>query len=76
MRYHYSLQGASDAGEAEHPEVVIRRHFPDARGFEPESFGDCWFFEAEPIDELPVFFLPCGADGVPNWGYHRRGTSW
>ncbi len=72
IRYHYSLINAEQAGEHEHPQVVISKTFPDAIDFEPAPIGDCWFFRAEQRDDLPRYILPCGDDGVPIWGWHSR----
>jgi hypothetical protein len=72
VRYYYSIQSAEDAGEREHPQVVIRKTFPDAIDFEPRSVGDCWFFKAERMDTLPPYIIPCGEDGIPVWKWHTN----
>lgn len=56
-RYRYDLQSADEAGETEHPRLVIRRHAPDAHLFEPSSFGECWFFSARAIELLPGYIV-------------------
>lgn len=34
----------------DHPQKVIRKYFPDASNWCPESIAECWFFMAEPND--------------------------
>lgn len=70
MKYYYGMQSAHDAGVREHPQADILRFAPDAHEFQPESLGDCWFFEAAEIADLPSYVLPCDERGVPRWGYH------
>lgn len=53
--YHYDMNAAQDAGETEHPQMVIRKYAPDASDFQPESLGDCWFFRSPPLESPPTF---------------------
>lgn len=36
-----------DAPSAEHPQREIKAAYPDARDFDPQPLGDCWFFTTE-----------------------------
>jgi len=70
MRYYYGMQSAYLAGARQHPQLEILRVAPDAHDWQPETLGDCWFFEAAEIVDPPVYILPCGEDGVPLWDWH------
>ncbi len=70
MKYYYGMQRAHEAGVRVHPQEEILRLAPDAHKFQPETLGDCWFFECAGIVDPPVYILPCGADGIPLWNFH------
>jgi len=52
-RYRFSMQGAYEAGEKDHPQLVIKRIAPDAYDFESMSIASCWLFSAKKIPDPP-----------------------
>jgi hypothetical protein len=54
--YRYDLNAAHFLGVHEHPEMVIRRHFPEATHIEPAAIVDCWFFRSRRVSGVPDYF--------------------
>jgi len=55
--YRYDLTQAHFLGVHEHPEIVIRRHFPEATNIEPAAVVDCWFFKSRVEFGVPEYFV-------------------
>lgn len=51
-RIRFDMIGAYYAGLSKHPQVEIRRVFPDAHNFECYSIGDCWVFDTQDDDTV------------------------
>ena len=49
FEYRFSMQGAYEAGDKRHPQVVILELYPEARDLRGEPIGDCWLFRAFPV---------------------------
>ena len=49
------MRSAYDAGFTDHPQREILRIAPDASYFVAAPIGDCWFFTAEEIKNLPAY---------------------
>jgi len=54
MTWHYF---SGQPGTPEHPQIEIRKVFPDATEFECFPIGDCWVFSTESeLSPLPEAF--------------------
>lgn len=72
FQYRYSLQGAYEAGERRHPQVVILEIADNPADFEPAPIGDCWLFTSEMIMPLPSYIDPVEVhDGLCARSDHR-----
>lgn len=59
------MRGAYDAGATEHPQIEVRKFFPDATNWEPVAIADCWLFDAEWRDfPFPAYFRKLESRGA------------
>ncbi len=64
--YAFDMRSAFDAGATEHPQIEIRKWFPDAHDFEAFSIQDAWAFNAQDRDEFPPYFRKLDTPFVPS----------
>lgn len=73
-KFFYLIQTAGECGEHEHPQIVIRKYYPDATHFQPESIADGWIFAATPIQPKPAFVIDNGSldNSYTRWDEVKR----